>query len=208
MARTTGSDGIRTEEAIRAAAVRLIAARGYEATTLRELAGAVGVQPGALYRYFPSKSALLVALLVEHLEFLLARWAQEQPADDDPLARLVAFVDFHVRFHTLRREEVFVANMELRSLAPADRRRVVALRSRYERILVDILAAGLAAGRFDIPDPKLTAFAMLAMLTGVGAWYKDGGRIGKREMIAIHTRLALQCAGVARAELASALAAA
>ncbi|MCL4747876.1 MAG: TetR/AcrR family transcriptional regulator, partial [Burkholderiaceae bacterium] len=110
MARTAGSDGTRTEEAIRAAAVALISARGFEAMTMRQLAEKVGVQPGTIYRYFPGKSKLLVALLVEHLEFLLSRWESEAPRTADPVARLRAFVDFHVRFHTLRRQEAFVAN--------------------------------------------------------------------------------------------------
>ena len=196
MARTTGSEGSRTEEAIRHAAIDLIAARGFEATTLRELAGRVGIQPGALYRYFPSKASLLVDLQVGHLEFLLARWADEQPATTDPVQRLRAFVDFHIRCHTLRRKEVFVANMELRSLGEADYRRVVGLRGRYEDILTGILRAGMAAGRFRLPDARVATFAILAMLTGVGSWYRDGGRLGKRELIDMHTRMVVQCVGL------------
>src|SRR5690606_30353385 len=134
MARTVGSDGARTEEAIRQAAVALIAERGFEAMTLRELAGRVGVQPGSIYRYFPSKGRMLVELLTEHLQFLLERWELERPDAGDPVARLRAFVDFHVRSHTLRRREVFVANMELRSLAPADYRRAGRPPRRYAEI--------------------------------------------------------------------------
>jgi AcrR family transcriptional regulator len=197
MARTTGSDGARTEEAIRQAAVELIAARGFEAMTMRELAGKVGVQAGAIYRYFPSKAKLLVELLVEHLDFLLEHWQREQPDTDDPVERLRAFVDFHIRSHTLRRREVFVANMELRSLAPADYRRVVALRRRYEHILTDILHDDMARGVFALPDARIATFSILAMLTGVGTWFKEGGRLGKRELIDMHTRLVMQCVGIA-----------
>ena len=197
MARTTGSDGARTEEAIRSAAIELIAARGFEATTLREIAEKVGVQPGTIYRYFPSKSRLLVDLLVEHLEFLHAQWALQRPVTDDPVELLRAFVDFHVRSHTLRRREVFVANMELRSLAPADRRRVVALRRRYEDLLTGILHEGVERGAFHVPDARIATFAILAMLTGVGTWYREGGRLGKRELIDIYTRMVMQCAGAA-----------
>jgi AcrR family transcriptional regulator len=205
MARTTGSDGARTEEAIRDAAVELIAARGFEATTLRDIAERVGVQPGTLYRYFPSKAQLLVSLLVEHLEFLLASWAVQRPATDDPIARLCAFVDFHIRSHTLRRREVFVANMELRSLSPADRARVVALRRRYEDLLTDILHDGIEHGAFQLPDARVATFAILAMLTGVGNWYRDSGRLGKRELIDLYTHLTLQCAGAPAAPPAAAL---
>jgi len=193
MARTTGSEGSRTEEAIRQAAVGLIAARGFEATTMRQIAAQVGIQPGAVYRYFPSKAALLVDLQVGHLDFLLGHWQAERPATDDPVALLRAFVAFHIRFHTLRRKEV--ANMELRSLAPADYKRVVALRRRYESILTDILRDGMRGGVFTLPDPRVATFAILAMLTGVGSWYRDGGRLGKRELIDVHTRMVMQCVG-------------
>ena len=192
MARTTGSDGARTEEAIRQAAIDLIAARGFEAMTLRELAEKVGLQAGSIYRYFPSKAQLLVALLVEHLQFLLEQWRLERPVDAGPTEQLRAFVDFHIRSHTLRRREVFVANMELRSLAPDDYRRVVALRKRYEQQLTRILAAGCASGDFTLSDPKVSTFAILAMLTGVGTWFKESGRLGKRELIQMYTRMVLQ----------------
>jgi len=197
MARTAGSDGARTEEAIRQAAIALIAERGFEAMTLRELARRVGVQPGAIYRYFPSKGRMLVELLLEHLRFLLGQWEREQPGPAGPVERLRAFVDFHIRSHTLRRREVFVANMELRSLAPADYRRVVALRRRYEDILTAILRAGAEAGVFRVPDARIATFAVLAMLTGVGSWYREDGRLGKRELVDHFTQLVMQCVGVA-----------
>lgn len=203
MARTTGSTGARTEVAIRAAAIELIAAHGFEAMTLRQLAERVGVQPGTLYRYFPSKGQLLYALQVEHLQFLLTRWELEKPADADPLARLRAFVDFHIRSHTLRRREVFVANMELRSLAPADYKRVVALRRRYEHLLTAILRDGADHGLFTLPDARVATFAILAMLTGVGTWYRDSGRLGKRELIDHYTKLVLQTVAAAPAPAAA-----
>ncbi len=195
MARTTGSHGARTEEAIRTAAIELIAARGFEAMTLRELAEKVGIQPGTIYRYFPSKAQLLVDLLIEHLVFLLEQWQRTRPDTDDPVERLRAFIDFHIRSHTLRRREVFVANMELRSLAPADRRRVVALRRRYEDLLTEILGDGIERGAFRLPDARIATFAILAMLTGVGSWFRDGGRLGKRELIDLYTRMVMQCVG-------------
>lgn len=193
MARTVGSDGARTEEAIRQAAIALIAERGFEAMTLRQLAERVGVQPGSIYRYFPSKGRMLVELLTGHLQFLLDQWDVEQPDSADPVARLRAFVDFHVRLHTLRRREVFVANMELRSLEPADYKRVVALRRRYENLLTAILRDGVDEGLFHLPDARVATFAILAMLTGVGTWYRESGRLGKRELIDQYTRMVLQC---------------
>lgn len=127
MVRTVGSDGTRTERAIHEAAIALIAAHGFEAMTMRALAERVGIQPGSLYRYHGSKHDLLEKLMTGHLRDLLAAWQSVKPASADPLSRLREFVDFHVGYHVRRRDEVFLANMELRSLDADARRRVTDL---------------------------------------------------------------------------------
>jgi len=96
VARTSGSDGRRTEEAIRAAAIDLIAEHGFAAVTLRDLAKEVGIQPGSVYRYFPSKNDLLLRLMVDHLQELLAQWQAASEGIADPLERLKTFIAFHV----------------------------------------------------------------------------------------------------------------
>ena len=57
--------GAAAKERLYTAAIRLIAARGYEATTLRDVAEEAGVSVGLLYRYFPSKQAVVIALYDE-----------------------------------------------------------------------------------------------------------------------------------------------
>ena len=57
--------GVAARERLYATAIGLIARRGYEATTLREIAGEAGVSVGLLYRYFPSKQAVIIALYEE-----------------------------------------------------------------------------------------------------------------------------------------------
>ena len=84
MARTTGSDGEKTEAAVREAAVNLIARLGYEAMSMRQLATEVGVQAAALYRYFPTKEDLLFTLMREHMDGLIEAWNAARPATDDP----------------------------------------------------------------------------------------------------------------------------
>jgi AcrR family transcriptional regulator len=57
--------GAAAKNRLYAIAVRLIAHRGYEATTLRDIAKEAGVSAGLLYRYFPSKQAVVIALYDE-----------------------------------------------------------------------------------------------------------------------------------------------
>lgn len=72
------SQGDAARERLYATAMQLIAARGYEATTLRDVAKEAGVSVGLLYRYFPSKQAVVIALYDE-LSSEYARRATDMP---------------------------------------------------------------------------------------------------------------------------------
>ena len=155
MARTAGSDGGRTEAAIREAAAALIARYGYEAMSMRRLAAEVGVQAAALYRYFPTKEDLLLTLMREHMQGLMASWQAARPPSADPVALLSAFVDHHIRFHVARRHATHVSNMELRSLSHDNLTQVLRLRTAYEKELRAILREGAESGAFAIEDAGL-----------------------------------------------------
>lgn len=194
MARKTGSHSDITGPRIRDAALRLFARHGYAAVSMRQIAAEVGVQAGALYLYTPDKQTLLAELMADHMNAVLAALAAE-PMPADPVAALDCFARFHVRFHLERPEAVFVAYMELRNLEPANFARIEALRRAYEDALQGILRAGVAAGVFHIPDTRLASMALIAMLTGVTTWYREGGRLSRDDVAAIYADMARKAVG-------------
>lgn len=196
MARKTGSHSEITGPRVRAAAERLFARHGYAAVSMRQIAAEVGMQAGALYLYTQDKQSLLFDLMQGHMQDLLAALAA-LPAQDDPRARLDQFARFHIRHHIERPEAVFIAYMELRNLEPANFAAVEALRRRYEDALEAILSEGRAVGAFTIPDTKLATLALIAMLTGVTSWYREGGRLGRTDVESIYADMALKAVGAA-----------
>jgi AcrR family transcriptional regulator len=191
MARTVGSSGAKTADAIRAAAMRLIARHGYEAMSLRALAQEVGLQTASLYRYFPSKQEMLRDLMVAHMTDLLGAWERASLRAGEPREMLSAFVRFHLDYHLDRPDAVFLSYMELRSLTPAHRKLVTSMRARYEQILRDILTRGVEAGAFRIDDVTIASMAIIAMLTGVNVWYRPKGRLSRARIVEIYTMMAL-----------------
>lgn len=185
MARTQGSHSGITGPRVREAALRLFAQQGYAAVSMRQIAGEVGVQAGALYNYTPDKQSLLFDLLKTHMDQLLEARAAE-PSPDGPLAALEQFTRFHIRFHSARPEAVFISYMELRNLNPDNFALIEDLRRRYENELEDILRAGVAAGVFDVADPRIASMAVIAMLTGVNTWFREGGRLSLPEVETIY----------------------
>ncbi|QIG91862.1 MULTISPECIES: TetR/AcrR family transcriptional regulator [unclassified Bradyrhizobium] len=191
MARTIGSHGPTTLEAIRKAGVRLIFERGYEAMSLRQLAAEVGIQAGSLYNHISTKQELLFDLVQDHINDLLRELDLALAGKADPVEKLRAFVAFHVSYHMTRKREVFIANSELRSLEPKNYDAVVALRGAYEQRLAQILADGVAEGVFEVVDIQVGTFAIIAMLTGLCTWYRPGGRLTRDAIIAAHEKLVL-----------------
>ncbi len=198
MARTVGSNGVRTAQAIRQAGVKLIYQHGYEAMSLRQLAAEVGLQSGSLYKYFENKQSLLFDIVRDHMDDLMAKADEALAGLTDPMDRLKAYVGFHLRYHMTRKAHVFIANMEIRSLEDEHRGEVVAMRRRYEGLLDTILRDGAAQGAFKVVDPRVSTYAIISMLTGICMWYRPEGRLSQDELVAIYTDLVT--AGVAEPE--------
>jgi len=194
MARKTGSHSEITGPRIRAEASRLFARHGFAAVSMRQIAAAVGVQAGALYLYTPDKESLLFELLKTHMDELLAAWAEE-PRGQDALGALESFVRFHIRFNLSRAEAVFLSYMELRNLEPAHFATIEALRRAYETELETILRQGQAAAAFTLPDTKLATLAIIAMLTGVNTWYREGGRLSRATVETIYWDMVRKAVG-------------
>ncbi|HMM64358.1 MAG TPA: TetR/AcrR family transcriptional regulator [Mesorhizobium sp.] len=200
MARTAGSDGEKTQAAIREAAAALIARHGYEAVSMRQLAAEVGVQAAALYRYFPTKEELLFVLMREHMQGLLAAWEAARPAAADPVARLAAFVETHIAFHIVRRHSTHVSNMELRSLSPAKLTAILKLRTAYEKKLRAILRDGAESGAFTVDDIGLTAMALIQMITGVIVWFRPDERLSVAGVTATYLGMTMRLVGATMAK--------
>jgi AcrR family transcriptional regulator len=189
------ANGEMTALAIRHAAVKLIAEHGFQGMNLRELADRIGIKAGSLYNHIDSKQRLLFDLLRGVMEDVLATMEAALDGHVAPEDRLRVFVRQHIEFHVDRRQEVFIGNMELRSLTNAQYAKIVALRSQYEKCLQAILEAGVAAGRFSVPNVKMATFGVISMLTGVCQWYRPNGPLSRDQLVDIHTILVFQMAG-------------
>ncbi|WP_050527640.1 TetR/AcrR family transcriptional regulator [Pseudorhodobacter aquimaris] len=196
MARKIGSSSEITGPRIRDAALRLFARHGFASVSMRQIAAEVGVQAGALYLYTADKQALLFDLMQDHMTDLLCA-LQALPQCSDPAAQLDQFARFHIGYHLDRPDAVFIAYMELRSLSADNFAAIESLRRRYEDHLQGILIEGAAKGRFIFGDAKMTTLALIAMLTGVTNWYREGGRLSRADVQTLYADMALRAVSVA-----------
>lgn len=193
--RTVNANGEETAKAIRTAAVRVIAKHGFQAASLREIAKEVGIRAPSLYNHIKSKEKLLYELLKDPLTEMIAEYMSLTQDVSDPVERLRIFAQVHLGFHLHSRLEVFIGNMELRSLTPAHYRIIAGLREKYTQLLNDIIDDGVKAGVFQAQETRVVTLVMFGMLSGVCNWYRPNGPMSAEEMLQLHTELAFRVLG-------------
>jgi AcrR family transcriptional regulator len=163
--------------------------------TLRDLAEQVGIKAASLYNYFSNKQEFLATVLKAVMRDLLMEFTEKVDFQPTTYRRFEAMIGVHLHFHTERRKEVFIGNMELRSLDEDNYRMVSRLRSEYERRVRQIIEDGVQEGIFNVSDCNLTAKALISMLTGICTWYQPTGRLGLEELEKQHIELSLRMVG-------------
>lgn len=164
-------------EEIKQQAIRLMADKGFEAMSLRQLAAAVGMRSGSIYTHYQSKSQLLQDVCCDYQDELMAAWLlQRKRGRPAPEELLLRFAAVYLGFCHAREDESRVVNLDFRSLEEPGRSQVAELRRRHEAELADILLRGGRAGTFEIGEFRLTLLGVLALLHGFAAL--AGGRDG------------------------------
>jgi AcrR family transcriptional regulator len=176
-------------------AVKLFYARGFTGTTLDDIAAELGVTKPFIYTHFRSKVDLLAALCTPTIELSLAAVENAAKEPGGPSERLYrAIVDFtHVVLS--RQANIAIFFREEKNLTPEALAEINALRRKFDRVLSELLAEGVAAGEFRIADVNLAALAIGGMISWAYTWHRPGGRLKLEEMCTRMADLALQMAG-------------
>ncbi|MBI1967564.1 MAG: TetR/AcrR family transcriptional regulator [Gemmatimonadetes bacterium] len=163
------------------AALRAFRDKGYHATTLENIADLLGVRKTALYHYFPDKETILYACHQEGLSEVHRHVDAAQAKHAAASARLAYLIREHVRVMTETLEGSTLA-FEVSALAPAHQAEVIAARDRYEQVLRDTIAQGVADGEFRDVNPKVPVFAILGAINWIARWYRPEGSLHAPEL--------------------------
>jgi AcrR family transcriptional regulator len=189
-----------TKRRIEQAALQLFAAKGFEATGIRDIADRAGISTAALYHYMGSKDELLIDFMLVSMTQLTRVARQALAAADGAAAELATLVRVHVGFHTLDPQRSLVADDELRALSEEAFARVMDLRDAYEGLWTDTLERGVHGGIFRLSDVRITRLAVLEMCNGVNRWYSAAGPMQPGQIADAFTDLVLAMVRASRGE--------
>jgi len=168
-------DGNRRVELLRVCA-RLFREQGFDGTSIRDISQAAGMHSGSPFYHFKSKQEMLVAVMEQGLTEGLRHSEAVAALALPPEEKFRQLVRAHLG--TLCDEgNDFIPVMlyDWRSLTPANRRRVIALKDSYDalwqKMIVELQRVGIAGG-----DAQLVRLFTFGALNWIARWYHNGGR--------------------------------
>ena len=148
------------------AAAHLFRDKGFDRTTVRDIAASVGIQSGSIFHHFKSKEDILYAVMEEVIHFNTDRLRRAMAAESRPEAQLRALVRAELQSNVGDTAEAMaVLVTEWRCLNEERQRKALELRAIYEQLWLDALNALHAQGAFR-DDP----FIIRRLITGMTGW--------------------------------------
>lgn len=181
----------RPQEILNAAA-DLFHQQGYHATTVEEIATAVGLKKGSLYHYITGKDLLLKTLAEETIRGYLEEGLAIADGEGSAAERLARVIEAHIRRLCAAPERVAVLVREAHYVPDALAADVRAATRRYTHLLTDLIAQGQRDGEFAEADPGVAGLMLLGALNWAYRWYQPDGRLDPEAIASQFSRVFLR----------------
>jgi TetR/AcrR family transcriptional regulator, cholesterol catabolism regulator len=196
------------QEILRTAA-RLFQQRGYDATSMNDVAAALKLSKGGLYHHFQSKDEILFEIMSHAMEITEERVMNPVRSIADPEERLRALIRLHIEVVLSPRDrEITVMLHENHPLPPSLRKRINARKKEYVHFLEKLMEEVQESAAQRAPEktlakiqssshrssygrvsPRAAAFALLGMINWIYQWYKPEGELQAQNLIPQFTEL-------------------
>lgn len=167
---------------IREAAARLFRDKGYAATSMRDLAGAVDIKASSIYNHFGSKEDILRQICLDNAQRFLAGLRKVEVSEGSATDKLRALIRLHIQIATEDLTSITAFNDEWRHLKEPYLSEFKAIRRDYERRFQTIIEDGLRKGELRPIDPHIATYTLFSSMRWLYDWYKSGERISADDL--------------------------
>jgi len=169
------------------AAARIIREKGFDGTSMNDIAEAVGLTKAGLYHHISGKRDLLFGIMTYGMDALEQEVIVPARALEDAEQRLRTIIHNHVRLITSRSNSdgnnaVTIVLDEVAGLTPPQRRKIDQRKRAYVDLIRDILRDLAADGKLNAVDITTAAFALLGMILWLSRWYNPEGRLSPEQV--------------------------
>ncbi|PRY12709.1 TetR family transcriptional regulator [Pontibacter ummariensis] len=170
------------KEQIERTATALFKSKGFAATSMRDLATALGIEAASIYSHIKSKEEILQRVCFRMADEFFEAIDVAEDKRKTASNRLRAAVAAHVQVLTNNTEASAVFLHEWRHLSEPLHGEFLALRDKYEARFRGIIRSGIQNGEFSVPDEKFAALTVLSALNWIHTWYKPEGKMTPLEI--------------------------
>ncbi|WP_299707228.1 TetR/AcrR family transcriptional regulator [uncultured Pontibacter sp.] len=170
------------KEQIEQTATALFKTRGFSATSMRDLANALGIEAASIYSHIRSKEEILQRVCFRMAEEFFGAIEAVKDENASATEQLKRAISAHVQVLTRNTEASAVFLQEWRHLSEPYHTEFLALRDRYENYFREIIRKGIASGEFQVPDEKFAVLTILSGLNWIHTWYKPEGKMKPAEI--------------------------
>ena len=179
-------------------AAEIMCHKGYEATSMNDIAEAAGLTKAGIYHYIRGKEDLLFEIMMyamDNVDRNIIAPAQEVA---DAEERLKTIVDRHTKSVIEGVGAITIVLEEMAALTPAHRRAITSRKRAYFEFIRRTLEQLAEEGKLRSVNPTIAAFSLLGMILWISRWYRRDGKITPQE--ALHDYLEIAMNGVLKME--------
>jgi len=165
------------KEVILSKAAWLFREKGYNATSMRDLAEEVGVEAASLYNHINSKSEILQEICFKVANRFMSHIEQVTQQDQPAIKKLDAILRFHIRNMLELYEEVYVSDREWKHLAEPYLFNFQNQRRVYRQRIASIIEEGIQKGEIKQIDAPTAVLIILHAVSGIESWHRSKKKI-------------------------------
>jgi AcrR family transcriptional regulator len=165
-----------------AVAERLFSQRGYEATSVRDIAEALDIKAGSLYAHIETKEDLLWEVLTAAADRFFAAVRPIVGSNLVTVEKLRRCIAAHVQIITKSTPAAAIFTTEWRHLSEPRRGEFGARRDEYERIFRGLVQSAIREGVFGDVDEKFATLLILSSINWIYQWYRPEGPMSPEEI--------------------------
>jgi len=179
-----GASGAARRDQIVKIAANLFGEKGYDGTSLRDIAEASGITKAALYYHFPDKERLYEDVVVTRISALNDAVRDAVTRSEDPVERVKLFLIASAQRAERDRSGWLASSSIFWSL---DRSKhgaaIVKVRDEFEHLLRDLITEAIKQKRFRLVDPAILGRLLLSGLNHIPRWHKPSGRLSASQVM-------------------------
>ncbi len=165
--------------------------KGFEATSMKDIAEAVGLTKAGIYHYIPGKEELLFQIMGFAMDMVDQDVIEPAQNIADPEVRLRTIIERHARRILEVGGAVTIILEEVAALTPEHRHAILTRKRAYFELVRRTLDQLAAQGRLRHVSSTVATFSLFGMITWISRWYRRDGKLTPDETLRDFLQIAL-----------------